>query len=198
MAMAWRRVDKQGGDFKAVLSGIAALPAGQLWRMSTAGDLPGQGNEIDADALRATVEANRGRKGFTYTHKPVTSAAALRGNASMQVVRSNREAIAAANLAGFTINVSCDSLAECDELDCFPMVVVLPSDAPSQLRTPRGKRVIVCPAQTRDDVTCLDCGLCQRQGKDRAIVGFRAHGYATRKVSLIAASSLNIRNRPVG
>jgi hypothetical protein len=39
--------------------------------------------------------------------------------------------------------------------------------------------IIVCPAQTRDDVTCETCGLCARA--DRAvIVGFRAHGTRAR------------------
>src|SRR5215472_8094922 len=55
-------------DFVAA---IAALPAGQFWRHNQAGDLPGAGDLIDVDALGQLVEANRDRRGFTYTHKPL-------------------------------------------------------------------------------------------------------------------------------
>jgi len=37
----------------------------------------------------------------------------------------------------------------------------------------------VCPAQTREDVTCASCGLCAIPDR-RVIIGFRAHGTRAR------------------
>src|SRR5262245_48054526 len=41
---------------------VAALPDATLWRHNQAGDLPGQGDAIDVDALSALVAANTGRR----------------------------------------------------------------------------------------------------------------------------------------
>jgi hypothetical protein len=157
------------------------LPAGTLWRHNQAGDLPGKGDRIDRRALHALVKANRGRRGFTYTHKPID------GRHST----ANTVAIAAANEAGFTINLSADNLAEADTLadaGIGPVVVVLPAEVHGNInvKTPAGRRVTVCPATYRDDVACIDCQLCQRQQR-KTIVGFPAHGTAKRKASPIAA-----------
>ena len=43
-------------------------------------------------------------------------------------------------------------------------------------KTPAGRTVLVCPAQTRRKKNCLDCRLCTSQAPRRAIVGFRVHG----------------------
>lgn len=150
---------------------VERMDDGQLWRHAQVGDLPGDGDVIDRSALARLVRANRGRRGFTYTHKPVLD--------NIQ----NTGAIYWANRQGFTINLSANNLAQADELSDLgigPVVTVLPIDAPEKTTTPAGRTVIVCPAQSRDDITCASCGLCQRQ--DRAvIVGFRAHGTMKRK-----------------
>jgi hypothetical protein len=213
MAMAWRRVDKQGGPFAALVEAVAGLKAGQLSRLNAAGDLPGLNNDIDRPALQALTLAAKGKRLFTYTHKPITLRAARRGNASIETVRANRAAVSEANLHGLTINVSCDSLVELDELgDALPAVVVLPQPepipdpadaalpakerreratargiaaAPKVVQTPEGRRVVICPAQYKDDTTCDTCRLCSRVTRACA-VGFWAHGYAHSQVSRIA------------
>ena len=116
--------------------------------MNQAGDLPGLGENIDAHALGQLTRANNGRKGFTYTHKHSTE--------------SNREAIRSANTNGFTVNLSANTLAHADELaeiNCGPVVVVLPSDQIANTTTPAGRKVVICPATVRDDITCATCGL---------------------------------------
>lgn len=154
---------------------IERLDDDQLWRHAQVGDLPGDGDIIDRSALARLVRANRGRRGFTYTHKPVLT--------DIQ----NAAAVYWANRNGFTINLSANNLAHADDLydtGIGPVVTVLPIDAPEKLHTPQGRTVIVCPAQSRDDITCASCGLCQRQ--DRAvIVGFRAHGTMKRKTESV-------------
>lgn len=170
----------QSLTWKQFTHAVAALPKGTLWRHNQAGDLPGTGDAINVKALQALVDANRNRRGFTYTHKPVTG----RHGAV------NAAAIAHANANGFTVNLSADTLAEADalaETGIGPVVVVLPDTVSgnADITTPQGRRVSVCPATYRDDVSCLTCQLCQR-GNRKSIVGFPAHGASKRKASTIA------------
>jgi hypothetical protein len=174
LALHWARVTTATTD--ATLAAIASLKPGTLWRHNQAGDLAGAGDHIDAAQLQALVAANKDKRGFTYTHKPMDRPA-------------NRDAVASANANGFTINLSADSLTEADELASLnigPVVTVLPRSAPEKLTTPAGRRVVVCPAQTREDVTCQTCQLCQRRDRE-VIVGFRSHGAGARHVDIIAA-----------
>lgn len=176
LALFWRKVSesKAGESFGAFLDKIRALPAGQLWRHNQAGDLAGNGDTLDIAALAALVSANAGKRGFTYTHKPLALA-------------SERQAIAQSNASGFTVNLSANDLGHADrlaDLGIAPIVVVLPADAKQNTITPKGRKVIVCPATIREDVSCADCGLCARL-RD-AIVGFPAHGTSKRKADAIA------------
>ena len=130
------------------------------------------------------MAANSGKRGFTYTHKPIA------GHGSLSA--ANARAIKAANVSGFTINLSANTLKEADTLaatNIGPVVVVLPDSVQGnvKLATPAGRTVSVCPATYRDDVSCMSCGLCQRQNR-KTIVGFPAHGASKRKASAVAAS----------
>ena len=55
------------------------------------------------------------------------------------------------------------------------MCAIVPQDTPAKSWTPAGRVIIVCPAQTREDVTCQSCGLCAIPDRS-VIIGFRAHG----------------------
>lgn len=161
-------------DLTSLLDRIRAQPLGALWRMNQAGDLPGEGDEIDGEALAAITLANQGRRGFTYTHKPMTP-----GN--MKLVKRS-------NAFGFTINLSANNLQDADrlaDLNVGPVATVLPHDQLSNTVTPKGRKVVVCPAVVRDDVTCSSCGLCARADRT-AIVGFPAHGASRRKADAVA------------
>lgn len=169
----WKRLSRGeiGIEWRAFLAHVQMLPEGQLWRHNLAGDLPGEGDTIDAARLMQLTLANLGRRGFTFTHKPTR-------------LRRNRLAIRAANRGGFTINLSAGSPAEADrlaELGIGPVVTLMPSDAWVR-HTPAGRPIIVCPSQRRD-VTCADCQLCASPNRT-AIVGFMAHGQMKRRVSL--------------
>lgn len=177
LVKAWDRVTEGGGratDWAGFCVKVAALPAGQLWRHNQAGDLPGKGNRIAPRMLADLVEANRGKRGFTYTHKPPTAA--------------NLRAIRAANAGGFTCNMSANNVAEADTLartGAGPVVVLLPADAPARMRTPEGRHVVLCPAQAREGMTCARCKLCAVPTR-KAIIGFRAHGAAIRMADRVA------------
>ena len=176
--MYWKKINagQYANTWQHLLEQIAKLPNGQLWRHNQAGDLPGDNDTIDAKALRDLVSANSGKRGFTYTHKPVETNSA------------NAALVAESNANGFTVNLSADNLSEADDLKALnigPVVVVLPRDAQAVSYTPKGHKVVTCPAQTRDDVSCKTCGLCAIATRD-AIVGFLAHGVSAKKAEAIA------------
>lgn len=165
--MAWDKVPQRGGTLEALCEAVAALPEGQLWRMNVAGDLPGQGEDLDPVALGEIVRANIGRRGFTYTHKKSPDALHW---------------VAHANAWGFTVNLSADDAGDADalaETGAGPVCAIVPTDTPEKSYTPDGRTIIVCPAQTREDVTCASCGLCAIPDR-RVIIGFRAHGTRAR------------------
>lgn len=175
MAAHWRRAGLVGLTWTAFCAEVEELPARQLWRHNEAGDLPGKGDVLDVRALALLVRANAraNARGFTFTHKPLRS-------------RREREAVRLANAAGFTINLSADSLKEADRLAAKgigPVAVILPADASGRAgKTPAGRTVVVCPNETAG-ITCSRCQLCAKPDR-QAIVGFRAHGQAKRIVSL--------------
>ena len=177
---------------------VSELALGTIWRHNQAGDLPGENDAIDTIALDKLVQANKGKRGFTYSHKPIVGPHGA----------TNAAAIKAANEQGFTINLSGDNLREADELlaaNIGPVVVVLPIEAQraqakdgtwleslehyrartNDIKTPNGAKVAPCPATYRDDTACIDCQLCQRQ-KRNVVVGFPAHGQSKRKASNVA------------
>ena len=180
LAIHWRKITKgeRGDNFGTFLDKIAKLPKGQLWRHNQAGDLMGQGDSLDHAALALLVKANKGRRGFTYTHKPLTT-------------DKDKAAIYAANRAGFTVNLSGNDLDHADTLADMAIalvVVVLPHDTTKNTVTPKGRKVVVCPATIREDVSCATCGLCARL-RD-AIVGFPAHGTGKAKANAVANGSM--------
>ena len=165
--MTWDKIPARGVDLAALVRFIETMPEGQLWRHNVAGDLPGEGETIDAAALGEIVAANTGRKGFTYTHKK-----------SAEAITWARHATA----WGFTVNLSADDAGEADTLAAhgLPVVCIVPIDTPKQTTTPAGRPILVCPAQTINYMTCALCGLCQKADR-RQIIGFRAHGTKARE-----------------
>jgi len=152
---------------------IRTIPGRALWRHNVAGDLPGDNQTIDAGALAKITRANRGRRGFTYTHKPPT--------------RDNLAAIRAANAAGFTINLSADNGADADRLarHGLPVVAIIPADAGKVSATPAGRKIVLCPAESSKRTTCATCGLCALKSRPY-IIGFKPKGARRRVVNQLA------------
>ena len=184
LRLHWDKVSAhvRGYDWAAFLREVSAMPAGTFWRHNQAGDLPGEGAVIDSAALRSLVDANVGKRGFTYTHKPMDDPA-------------NRAAVADANARGFTINLSANNLAHADELAALnvgPVAVVVPIDYPREgTTTPDGRPVRTCPATYRDDVSCDTCRACANADRN-VIIAFPAHGTGKAKAQ---AATLTYRGR---
>lgn len=175
LAIHWRAVDsgKRGGSLDELCAKIRDLPRHQLWRHNQAGDLPvTEPGVIDHTALRKIIAANKGRRGFTYTHQRPTP--------------QNAGIVREANAAGFTVNWSAETLEQADalvDMHSGPVVCVLPADQLAGLKTPAGRHVIVCPAVT-GNTDCLNCGICQQRDR-QAIVGFPAHGSGAKRVQKV-------------
>ena len=167
----WKKVKQ---SFSHLIESIASLPADTFWRHNQAGDLVGVNEKINFLALKQIVKANKGKRGFTYTHKYND--------------KSNFKKIKFCNDNGFTVNLSANNVKEVDKLaklKIAPVVVVLPENAPDTIITKAGNEIIVCPAQRKEGVTCSSCQLCQKVNRS-VVVGFRAHGTAKKTVSKIA------------
>lgn len=166
----WRRVPERGLAWPDFLYAVACLPDGTFWRHNIAGDLAGAGDELDVRKLLDLALVNVGKRGFTFSHYPLHSA-------------RERLAVRIANQRGLTINLSADTLEHADaraELGVGPVAVTVASDAPPRLRTPAGRHVVLCPAETHG-LTCSICQLCA-QPQRKAIVAFRAHGQWSSKI----------------
>lgn len=171
----WKKVStgERGIEWREFLQQVKAFPKGQLWRMNQAGDLQGSNNIIDGQALADLIKANKGKNGFTYTHYPMTS--------------GNAYAVQQANYEGFTVNASANNIEQAIEIreaHKLPTVTLLPVDAPN-VQTVKGHKIVACPAEKSDKITCSNCALCA-DAKRGYIIGFRAHGTAKKTVNKIA------------
>lgn len=179
LALHWRKVsdseEKRSMDSESFLEAIAGLPRGQLWRHNQAGDMPHKDGNIDAVFARQIVKANKGKKGFTYTHHKLNS--------------HNITMIGKMNDKGFTVNHSADTVQGAVSIfkgwrQHMPVVTLLPIDAPN-VQTVEGVKVVACPAEKSTKVNCANCGLCADKERDY-IIGFRAHGTQKKKAEVIA------------
>jgi hypothetical protein len=75
LAHHWAKVSERKSpavSWSNFISSVKRLAVGQLWRYAQAGDLPGYGNDIDEAMFKQLVRANKGKRGFSYTRKPLT------------------------------------------------------------------------------------------------------------------------------
>lgn len=204
MGYKWRQLTagQIGIDWSEAMHRMRCLPRGVMIRLFQSGDIPGDGNTIDKHKLRDLIVATRGHPVIAYTHKPVIGMGVAARNR-----RLIDGAIADGlhvNLSGNN-GPHADLLAD---LAIAPVVVILPhaytrktakhahhlwaetisqwrerlavmEAAIPKLQTPKGRKVIVCPA-TYTDTTCAACRICSHD-RNGAIVGFPAHGAAFKR-----------------
>ena len=91
-----------------------------------------------------------------------------------------------ANDNGFTVNVSTNRIQEVDKAmeTGLPVVTVLPVGTTGRVHTTEGgNKVLVCPATLGREITCRECGLCQKRDRSFAI-GFIAHGIGKKTLGI--------------
>jgi len=153
--------DKYGNsNLELTADGIRSLPTGSLVRHAVSGEP----TEEYVQAMGAAHEDRPDTLGWTYLHSwPDRSPAEFPAN--------------------LVPNASCETTEELQKATANGWDTVLVAsgeDDPIIGTKVAGKRVIVCPNQTRG-VTCAECKLCMK--RDRAVtIAFIPHG-ASRKVS---------------
>lgn len=89
----------------------------------------------------------------------------------------------------FPVNASCETEAETEEASARGYLPVLTVGTEEDVPTDRnadGRNYVVCPAITREDVTCDTCRMCARGDtgtRPRPVVVFLAHGAGKRKAT---------------
>lgn len=180
LRLHWKKVstEDRGGSWSEFLAQIRLLPKGQLWRHNQAGDLPGKKEQIRETELQDLVRASDGKRGFTYTHKPVTGQTAT--------AKRNRRLIKRANSPSFTINLSGNNLDHATQLAGLriaPVTTILDSSETRRSFDHKGHKVVVCPATyEEEDIQCDTCMLCAVPTR-KSIIGFPAHGTQKNKVN---------------
>ena len=179
LKLHWDKVtrEERGDDWSTFIDKIKDLPTGSKWRHNQAGDLPGDMEKLDDEKCIELAKANKGKRGFTYTHYDVLD--------NFQ----NAITVNIMNHLGFTVNVSANNLEHADKLcdmDIAPVATVLPIEQTTNTVTPKGRKVVVCPATYKDDVSCASCMLCEKWDRN-VVVGFPAHGTSKKKAAAIAA-----------
>ena len=177
IAIHWNKVreGERGDNWDGFVDRVKRFRKNELWRHNQAGDLPPNADgKLDADKCEALADAASHTDGWTYTHYNPND---KHNNA---VIKSMNE------VGGLVVNLSADTVEQADEyheLGIAPITVVLPEDAPNMgNKTPNGLPIVVCPAQTQEDISCNICELCQKRDR-KSIVGFKAHGSRRKKLS---------------
>lgn len=94
---------------------------------------------------------------------------------------------------GYVMNASTETLADAARAMKLGLPAVIVDDEIPDGTMVAGRRLITCPAETREGVTCSSCGLCAKPLKDRAfLIRFRPHGNV-RKRAIAAIAGMNER-----
>ena len=188
----WQKVDnrkyKNLTDWSGLCDFITTLKAGSPMRLQQAGDLPNLDGNIVKEKIDQLITVAADKNVWTYTHQP-------RNKHNYSILKN-------ANQNGLTINSSCETLAQVDEVidQGIPAALVIPSNHPSVLtltdgkhyalkepiRTAKGRIGVLCPSQRFESAQCKTCLLCsdQLQTKNRFVI-FIAHGSQAKKVNQI-------------
>tara|TARA_Y100000592_G_scaffold1920_1_gene3018 strand:- start:2988 stop:3683 length:696 start_codon:yes stop_codon:yes gene_type:complete len=177
LAIHWNKVGEgqRGDNWDAFTKRVERFYKDELWRHNQAGDLPpNEDGKLDEQKCGQLADAASHTKGWTYTHYNPTD------EHNKAVIKGMNE------VGGLVVNLSADTMEQADEyseLGIAPVTVILPEDAPNMgNKTPNGLPIVVCPAQTQEDMACNRCKLCQVQDR-KSIVGFKAHGSRRKKLS---------------
>lgn len=170
LSLHWDRLDYKGLSWQKMLQKVAALKAGRLFRHNVVGDLKLLADgSIDAAALSEFAAVAADKRPIIYTHAAQTT--------------RNLNALAR---SGVVVNVSCETYAQAERAISHGVNAVLTvkrSEVTETTRKSHTLRLVPCPAESRDDVTCATCALCARDRVESGvIVTFHAHGSQTKKI----------------
>ena len=89
--------------------------------------------------------------------------------------------------AGYVLNASCETVSDVEQALALGLPATIANDDVPEGTTISGKRVVTCPAQTREGTSCATCGLCAKPQR-AAVVRFQIHGTAKNKARASVAA----------
>jgi len=98
-----------------------------------------------------------------------------------------RDHVRAITASGYVMNASCETVEDVRQAISLGMPSVITNDNVAERDTVAGLRVITCPAQTRDNVTCASCGLCAKPDR-KVVIRFLTHGPSKKRARAAIAS----------
>ena len=102
-------------------------------------------------------------------------------------IESNLLAFKSAFDRGLHVNASCENIEQARSAidNGINSVIVLPVDSIQKTIKAGDVRIVRCPAEYNDRITCSNCMLCAKdRTASRVVIGFTAHGTAKNKVSM--------------
>lgn len=87
------------------------------------------------------------------------------------------EDVTAVGESGYTMNASCETEEDITRAVLLGMPTVVTGDQWKEGAIVAGRRIVTCPAQTREEVNCASCGLCAKPAR-ACTVRFLVHGTA--------------------
>lgn len=181
----WNKVSQseRGDDWNVHIEKLLNLPNETMIRLNQAGDLPNKHDSIDKEKVSDLIKVAKKHLTFTYTHSPVLTN------------KKNQKIIKHANDNGLCINLSGNNLKHADaliSLQIGPVVSIVDSSISGRVKgltTPKGNRVVICPATYMDNMSCKKCKLCAWIGRE-VVIGFPSHGIQKKKVNKISKETI--------
>lgn len=164
-------------ELRAKLS--RAAKSARFLRDRVVGDVMTDAGEIDHDYIESIAglanEFDLIPFGYTHAWRDFT-----------------RDDVARVKETGYVMNASCETRDDVRAAIDLGFPVTIASDLINDGETftrPDGKdlRVVTCPAQTRENVTCASCGLCAKSER-AAVVRFNIHGTARKSAANTVAT----------
>ena len=139
-------------------------PGARYLRDRVVGDVVTLAGEIDRDYLAAITEIAtvNGLVPFGYTH-------------AWRLFTVGDMAWLAR--IGYVMNASVETARQVEQAAALGMPVTIVDEAMPEGAEIAGRRLVTCPAQTRDGITCADCGLCAKADRT-TVIRFLPHGSA--------------------
>jgi len=89
---------------------------------------------------------------------------------------------------GYVMNASCETEREVSRAVALGMPTVITNGEIPEGEIIAGKRMITCPAQVRDGITCATCGLCAKNDRT-VVIRFIPHGPSRKRAERAIAAA---------
>jgi hypothetical protein len=156
---------------------LGADAAARHLRDRVVGDVVTATGELDREYLAAIAEIATANEltpfGYTHAWRLFTA-----------------EDVAWLRALGYVMNASVETPAQAEQAAALGMLVTIVDDERPGETEIAGMRLVTCPAQTRDGITCATCGLCATPDRP-TIVRFIPHGTAVQRARRAVAAARN-------